>query len=278
MGRLRKWYKEWFPSLANTCCNEDLNNQDSKPLNQNQAVEARYGAAAKAKEACLCTPVGFNPRFLEVIPNDVIERDYGCGDPTRWVKRGDHVLDLGSGGGKNAFICSQIVGRSGSVIGIDRSEEMLSLAKNAAQIVAKKIGYSNVNFIKGSIESLDEKDTNNVQIVRSSSVNIVLSNCVLNLVNPSARIRLLKNIRRVLSPMGRVAISDIVSNKEVPLRLQKDSDLWSGCISGAWQEERFLEDFQELGFKEVIFADRSDKPWKVLEGIEFRAVTLTAHL
>ena len=106
----------------------------------------------------------------------------------------------------------------------------------------------------------------------------VLSNCVLNLVNPSARDRLLDNIRRVLAPGGRVAISDIVCDQPVPLHLQQDADLWSGCISGAWEEQAFLDAFRSLGFEQVAYADRSVEPWKVVEGIAFRAVTLVGVL
>ena len=93
--------------MAESCCPSP----EPQSLDQTQAVEARYGAAAQHQEACLCTPVGFDPALLHVIPDAVVERDYGCGDPTRWVKQGDRVLDLGSGSGKNAFICSQIVGK-----------------------------------------------------------------------------------------------------------------------------------------------------------------------
>ena len=109
-------------------------------------------------------------------------------------------------------------------------------------------------------------------------MDVVLSNCVLNLVNPSARDRLLANIRRVLAPGGRVAISDIVCDRVVPQRLQQDPDLWSGCISGAWQEQDFLEAFEALGFEQVRYAERSEKPWREVEGIAFRAVTLVGAL
>ena len=108
--------------MAESCCSSPV----PQSLDQTQAVEARYGAAAQELEACLCTPVGFDPALLKVIPDAVFERDYGCGDPTRWVKQGDRVLDLGSGSGKNAFICSQIVGASGRVIGVDRNADMLA--------------------------------------------------------------------------------------------------------------------------------------------------------
>ena len=213
---------------------------------------------------------------MEAIPRDVIERDYGCGDPTRWVQRGDRVLDLGSGSGKNAFICSQVVGADGWVTGVDRNASMLALSREAAARVAEAIGYANVRFLDGAIEALDAPGSDGAPLVADASVDVVLSNCVLNLVNPSARDRLLGNIQRVLAPGGRVAISDIVCDRPVPRHLQEDPELWSGCISGAWQEEAFLEAFRQRGFQDVRYADRSLDPWRELEGIAFRAVTLVA--
>jgi SAM-dependent methyltransferase len=145
-------------------------------------------------------------------------------------------------------------------------------------VVADQIGYANVCFLEGAIEALDAVDAQGHPLVADSSIDVVLSNCVLNLVNPSAREKLLKNIRRVLRPEGRVAISDIVCDRPVPLALQQDAELWSGCISGAWLEEVFLEDFRSLGLEQVQYAERSETPWRVVEGIEFRAVTLTGAL
>jgi len=222
--------------------------------------------------------VGFDPSLLEVIPKEVIERDYGCGNPTHWVREGDTVLDLGSGSGKNAFICAQIAGRSGRVIGIDRNHDMLALARGAAPLVAAKLGFANVSFVEGAIEDLGPISGGGSALVADESVDLVLSNCVLNLVNPAARSHLLKEIRRVLRPGGRIAISDIVCDREVPLALQQDPELWSGCISGAWQEDAFLADFRVLGLEDVCYADRSETPWKIVEGIAFRSVTVTAHL
>lgn len=247
------------------------------PIDHTKAIQERYGSAARAQEACLCTPVGFNPALLEAIPAEVVERDYGCGDPTRWVRPGDVVLDLGSGSGKNAFICSQVVGSAGRVIGLDRNEDMLSLSRWAAPQVAATIGWANVEFRRAAIERLD-RDLDDEPLLADGSVDVVLSNCVLNLVNPEARPQLLREIRRVLRPSGRVAISDIVSDRPVPLALQQDSQLWSGCISGAWQEDAFLEDFRALGFEDVRYADRSETPWQVVDGIEFRSVTLVGTL
>jgi SAM-dependent methyltransferase len=92
-------------------------------------VQERYGAAAREREACLCSPVSFDPGLLDVIPIEVVERDYGCGNPTRWVRHGDVVLDLGSGSGNNAFICAHVVGEEGRVSGLDRNDERLALAR-----------------------------------------------------------------------------------------------------------------------------------------------------
>ena len=148
----------------------------SAPLDQTQAVDARYGAAALEQEACLCTPVAFNPKWLEVIPPEVVERDYGCGDPTRWVQPGDTVLDLGSGSGKNAFICAQVVGAEGAVIGVDRNADMLALSRAAAPVVAERIGFNNVRFVEGAIEALDASGPDGVPLIADASVDLVLSN------------------------------------------------------------------------------------------------------
>ena len=260
--------------MTDNCCG----NSESTKLNHKEAIQNRYGSAAIEKESCLCTPVSFNPKFLDSIPEEVIERDYGCGDPTKYVKRNDVVLDLGSGSGKNAFICAQIVGKGGKVIGVDQNEDMLNLSRGSIEYFSKKIGYNNTEFMEGSIEKLDELNKENEPIIKSSSIDIVLSNCVLNLVNPESRKSLLKNIKRVLKLHGRIAISDIVSNKKVPQSLQNDPDLWSGCISGAWYEPDFISDFKDIGFKNLKFAERSSKPWKIIEDIEFRTVTLVGHI
>ena len=234
--------------MSNDCCNSNQSDKSFKDLDHKNAVQNRYGSAALEKETCLCTPVGFNPELLEAIPDEIIEKDYGCGDPTKYVKKNDIVLDLGSGSGKNAFICSQIVGKQGKVFGVDQNSDMLSLSRSAIKHVSEKIGFANTEFLEGSIENLDELDKDLKPLVRDKSIDIILSNCVLNLVNPQSRNNLLRNIKRVLKDNGRIAISDIVSNKKVPLRLQNDNDLWTGCISGAWYEPEFLNDFKDLGF------------------------------
>ena len=117
-------------------------------------VQDRYAAGANAVEAALCCPVDYDPQYLKIIPQDVLDRDYGCGDPSRYVREGDTVLDLGSGGGKICFIASQIVGPKGKVIGVDMTDDMLDLAKTNAPIIAERVGYANVEFNRGHIEDL----------------------------------------------------------------------------------------------------------------------------
>ena len=108
------------------------------------SVRERYAAGAQQLEVALCCPVDYDKKYLEIIPDEVIERDYGCGDPSKYVHEGETVLDLGSGTGKICFIASQVVGKTGKVIGVDMTDAMLEVAVRNAPIVAEKVGYSNV--------------------------------------------------------------------------------------------------------------------------------------
>src|SRR6059036_1414455 len=180
-------------------------------------VRQRYAAGAKERADRLCCPVDYNSDYLKVIPQEVIERDYGCGDPSRYLREGETVLDLGSGTGKICFIAAQIVGPSGKVIGIDMTDEMLEVARRNAPIVAERLGYANVEFRKGRIqdlaldlERLDAELLRNPisnassflaaeelaeelrlkhPLVAEESVDTVVSNCVLNLVEARAKRR-----------------------------------------------------------------------------------------
>jgi len=117
-------------------------------------VRQRYAAGAKKRGEKLCCPVDYGSEYLKVIPREVIERDYGCGDPSRYLRDGETVLDLGSGTGKICFIAAQIVGPNGKVIGVDMTNEMLEVARRNAPVVAERIGYANVEFRKGRIQDL----------------------------------------------------------------------------------------------------------------------------
>src|SRR5437867_12897853 len=117
-------------------------------------VRHRYAAGAKERAEKLCCPVNYDSAYLSVIPQEVIEGEYGCGDPSRYLREGETVLDLGRGTGKICFIAAQIVGPNGKVIRSDMTDEMLEVARRNAPIVAERIGYANVEFRKGRIQDL----------------------------------------------------------------------------------------------------------------------------
>lgn len=267
-------------------------------------VKKRYADGANAQEAALCCPVDYDPQYLKVIPAEVIERDYGCGDPSKYLKPGETVLDLGSGTGKICFIASQVVGAEGKVIGVDMTDDMLEIARRNAPVVAEKIGYANVEFRKGRIqdlaldlEELDSKlqgqpiDNANLfleaeelvdelriktPMIADNSIDVVVSNCVLNLVSLDHRLQLFEEIFRVLKVGGRAVISDIVSDETATEEMMADPDLWSGCISGAFREDEFLQAFEDAGFHGVQILKFDEKPWQTVQGIEFKSMTLEA--
>lgn len=269
------------------------------------AVFDRYAAAANAVEQSLCCPVDYSGIDMTHIPDEVMQRDYGCGNPAPYVRPGDTVLDLGSGGGKICFATAKIVGPKGRVIGVDCNKEMLALARKHAPSVAESLGFSNVQFHFGMIQDLKldlEQLTNTWKskpvndaaewmdlkkleqsirdsspMIQDGSVDTVISNCVLNLVRHEDRRQLFAEIFRVLREGGLAAISDIVCDEDVPERLQQDSTLWSGCISGAFREDRFLDAFKEAGFGEIEIATLESDPWQTVEGIEFRSMTVLAR-
>ncbi|HME87892.1 MAG TPA: methyltransferase domain-containing protein [Chthoniobacterales bacterium] len=267
-------------------------------------VRQRYAAGAKERADKLCCPVEYQEDLLKAIPHEVIERDYGCGDPTKFLREGEVVVDLGSGTGKICFIAAQIVGPEGKIIGVDMTDEMLEVARRNAPIVAKRIGYANVEFRKGRIQDLaldlelldrqlkrtpitdaasflaaDELAENlrvKHPLIASDWVDAVVSNCVLNLVEPKSKRELFDEIFRVLKKGGRAVISDIVSDEDVPEEMQNDPELWSGCISGALTEGGFLAAFENAGFYGIQILKRDIDPWRTVQGIEFRSVTIEA--
>ncbi len=273
-------------------------------MNIEKAVRERYAVGAQTPVADLCCPTEYDPAYLEVIPSEVLERDYGCGDPSRHLRSGETVLDLGSGTGKICFIAAQVVGPTGRVIGVDMTTDMLEVARRNAPVVAQRLGYANVEFRRGRIQDLaldldlldqelalrpagshEEILASQVRaaelrrlqpLVATASIDVVVSNCVLNLVDAAAREQLFSEIHRVLLRGGRAVISDIVSDEPVTAEMQGDSELWSGCISGAFTERGFLEAFEQAGFYGIRVLERQAEPWRTVEGIEFRSLTVEA--
>ena len=275
-----------------------------QPQGTETIVRQRYAAGAKERADKLCCPVDYDARYLDAIPLEVIERDYGCGDPTHYLREGETVLDLGSGTGKICFIAAQIIGPKGKVIGVDMTDEMLEVARRNAPTVAERLGYANVEFRKGRIqdlaldlELLDRQLQRNPitnaaaflavdelaeelrckqPLIASDSVDVVVSNCVLNLVEPRLKGQLFDEIFRVLKKGGHAVICDIVSDEEVPEEMQNDPELWSGCISGALTEEGFIAGFERAGFYGIQILKRDAQPWRTVQGIQFRPVTIEA--
>jgi len=269
------------------------------------AVRRRYRRAARATEPALCCPTSYDSRYLQAIPREILERDYGCGDPTPFVRPGDTVLDLGSGAGKMCFILAQVVGPKGKVLGVDFTGEMLALARKHQSEVARRLGYDNVVFHRGRIQDLAlpldeveaylkarplrsaaaladfeafcERMRASAPLIPAESVDVIVSNCVLNLVKESEREKLFAEMFRVLRRGGRLAISDIVSDEEVPAALKRDPRLWSGCLAGAFHEDNFLQAFERAGFHGIQIEKYDEKPWQTVRGIEFRSVTVSAR-
>jgi arsenite methyltransferase len=278
---------------------------NGKNIDREQAVLERYGDAAHQVEACLCLPVSYDKALLKVIPDEIIQKDYGCGDPSRHIREGETVLDLGSGSGKACYIISQIVGAQGKVIGVDFNPPMLELARKYQKSIGAALGFQNVDFRRGKIQDLKtdlelvdqylggnpvrsvadlaqlEEYRNRIcherPLIADESVDVIVSNCVLNLVRPEDRKQLFAEMYRVLKRGGRVAISDIVSDERVPVHLAENSDLWSACVSGAFQEEELLRAFEEAKFHGIHVVDFQTVPYQIVDGIEFRAVTVTAY-
>ena len=264
----------------------------------------RYGQGAQAAEAQLCCPVEYDASSLELLPQEIIEKDYGCGDPSRHVRARETVLDLGSGAGKICYILSKVVGEQGRVIGVDFNDKMLTLARKYQDEMARKYGFSNVEFVKGKIQdlalSLDKtqawlKDNpigtveemgqyesfckrlrGDEPMIADDSIDVIVSNCVLNLVRPQDKQQLFREMYRVVKPGGRVVISDIVCDEPPTENILNDPQLWSGCISGAFLENEFLDMFAQSGFYGIEILTRQEEPWQVVDGVEFRSLTVRA--
>lgn len=162
----------------------------------------------------------------------------GCGIPTEFaaIKEGDTVVDLGSGAGNDVFVAQKLVGQSGEVIGIDMTEDMINIADKNLQ----KLGYKNVKFLLGDIESMP---------LNSEIADVVISNCVLNLV-PDKK-KAFNEIFRILKSGGHFCISDVVILGELPLELIKSATLYAGCVSGALQQQEYLNIIKEIGFVNI---------------------------
>ena len=225
-------------------------------------VRARYGAAAQrasdgatAGGVC-CKPVGDDGHCCDAkreswdpitsdlyeagdtagIPAEALLASLGCGNPTALAElhEGETVLDLGSGGGIDVLLSARRVGPTGKAYGLDMTDEMLALAlENRA-----KAGATNVEFLKGHIESIP---------LPSNTVDVIISNCVINLSGDKRRV--LEEAFRVLKPGGRFAVSDVVTLAGLPDVVRESMALWTGCVAGALEESEFMELLEDVGFE-----------------------------
>jgi arsenite methyltransferase len=219
-------------------------------------VRERYGAIAQESASC-CAPgaCGCGPKMapdgLDVIGDAyqgvagrLAEADLnlGCGVPTQYaaLRPGETVLDLGSGAGNDAFIARHEVGPGGRVIGVDMTPEMVARARGNAA----KLGFANVEFRLGEIERLP---------LERNSVDVAISNCVLNLVPDKARA--FAEMFRVLRPGGRLCVSDIVATGELPPGVREAAGLYVGCIAGAMPETEYLRSLEAAGFREIVIVE-----------------------
>jgi arsenite methyltransferase len=226
-----------------------------------EAVRERYGAIASSvattstttgccgPAACGCgDPISSNlysDAETTGLPATAVAASLGCGNPTALLplEPGETVLDLGSGGGIDVLLSARRVGPAGKVYGLDMTDEMLALARDNQ----RKAGATNVEFLKGTIESIPLPD---------NSVDVIISNCVINL--SSDKDAVLREAFRVLKPGGRFAVSDVVVRGDVPADIRRSVELWVGCIAGALEEQEYATKLRAAGF-----ADVEVEPWRI---------------
>ncbi|MGB2626092.1 MAG: arsenite methyltransferase [Candidatus Acidiferrum sp.] len=243
-------------------------------------VQEKYGAAAKRAASgqgtacCGTSPAsaieGCDPITSNIygegeagsVPEAAMRASLGCGNPTALAKLepGEIVLDLGSGGGIDVLLSARRVGPTGKAYGLDMTEEMLALA----EANKRKSGLANVEFLKGEIENIPLPD---------NSVDVILSNCVINLSGDKDRV--LREAFRVLKPGGRFAISDVVVRGEVPQEIRKSIELWVGCVAGALSDTEYQQKLAAAGFECIDI--EATRVYKIEDAREFlRAAGLDA--
>jgi len=217
-----------------------------------EIVKEKYGQAAlrgKSGSCCgtadtsgsACDPITSNlydAREVQQVPGEAFKASLGCGNPTALAKLnpGEVVLDLGSGGGIDVLLSAKRVGPTGKAYGLDMTDEMLALANENK----RRAGAENAEFLKGEIEHIPLPD---------SSVDVIISNCVINL--SADKDRVFREAFRVLRPGGRLAVSDVVTRGEVDPRIRQDILLWVGCVAGALEESEYRDKLASAGFEQV---------------------------
>jgi SAM-dependent methyltransferase len=221
-------------------------------MSNQTAVQEKYGSIARSvadagATACCdpamrcCDPITKNlygDGEKSLLPENAVLASLGCGNPTALIdlKLGETVLDLGSGGGIDVLLSARRVGPTGKAYGLDMTDDMLALARENQ----REAGATNVEFLKGEMENIPLPD---------ASVDVVISNCVINLSADKGRV--LREAFRVLRPGGRFAVSDVVVRGEVPDSVRQSMLLWVGCIAGALEEGEYRAELKAAGFVDI---------------------------
>ncbi len=243
-------------------------------------IKKKYGEAARraagggkancgssGKDAC-CDPITSNLYDLSetsALPREATSASLGCGNPTALAQLspGEHVLDLGSGGGIDVFLSAKRVGSTGKAWGLDITDEMVELARQNQ----RRAGIENVEFLKGEIDNIPLPD---------NSMDVVISNCVINLAPDKSRV--LREAFRVLRPGGRLAVSDVVVRGTVPADIRRNVELWVGCIAGAMEESEYRSKLTAAGFAEIeieptrVYSVHDAREFLEAEGIDVDAI------
>lgn len=232
-----------------------------------EEVKRTYKKIAEEESCCLpeescCTAnIDLYQEYLKKLPSNLEFKSLGCGTPLSFniLRKGERVLDIGSGEGIEVLIAALMVGEEGEVYGIDMTEEMLEKAKRNA----RKCGLDNVKFVKGEAEDIPFPD---------GYFDVVMSNCVINLVENKESA--FQEIFRVLKQDGRVLISDIVSEKELPKEIRSDPALWASCVGGVIPLDKYLELMEKTGFTAIKIFELKEIKFK---GLKLFSITYKAH-
>lgn len=279
-----------------------------------EAVQADYAALVEGTapeelarhRQSVCCVERYDVSYIRNVPKAVVDADLGCGNPTKYLRPGDTVLDIGCGAGMNCYIAAQIVGQTGAVIGVDITPQMLAVARSsypefataqptaapmrfvaaAANDMALDLEWSAAELAQKPLATLEDMRAYQATVARrratdaaiaDNSVDVVISNCVINLLDDLDKPAVFREIARVLRPGGRFAISDNVSNIPVPESVKNDRVLWSACYAGVLQEQAFYAQLEAAGLVDVRIEVRNPEPALTVEDLIFYSITVTGR-
>jgi SAM-dependent methyltransferase len=252
--QIKDYLKKWYTAIAAADC--------SSCSASSCSLSSCPSASSGAPPQYVAWKIGYSPDDIENVPKASVS-GLGCGNPVASadLKEGETVLDLGSGWGMDAFLASKKVGTTGKVVGVDMTEAMIKKAKG----IASEHGYGNVEFRLGEIESLPVED---------ETVDVVISNCTVNLVPD--KLKAFKEAYRVLKPNGRLVVSDLITQGELPEDVRDSFDAWARCIGGALEKSDYLSKIAGAGFQNVKVV--SQKPYTLNVYPELRRKILSIQV